>query len=108
MVFMSERRHYTKPYPEAFRRDAVALAELALAAREGDRSGGERYQVVVHVEAQALAGKAAGRCELAEGQPLAAETARRLSCDASLVEVAELDGRLALGRKRRTVSPPLR
>ncbi len=22
---MSERRHYTKPYPEAFRRDAVAL-----------------------------------------------------------------------------------
>jgi transposase len=25
MVFMSERRHYTKPYPEAFRRDAVAL-----------------------------------------------------------------------------------
>ena len=22
---MSERRHYTRPYPEAFRRDAVAL-----------------------------------------------------------------------------------
>jgi transposase len=25
MVFMSKRRQYTKPYPEAFRRDAVAL-----------------------------------------------------------------------------------
>jgi transposase len=25
MVFMSRRREYTKPYPEAFRRDAVAL-----------------------------------------------------------------------------------
>jgi transposase len=25
MVFMSKRREYTKPYPEAFRRDAVAL-----------------------------------------------------------------------------------
>jgi len=25
MVFMSERRQYTRPYPEAFRRDAVAL-----------------------------------------------------------------------------------
>ncbi len=25
MVFMSKRRVYTKPYPEAFRRDAVAL-----------------------------------------------------------------------------------
>jgi hypothetical protein len=87
----------------------VALAELALAGRTTDRSGADRYQVVVHVDAQALAGETGGRCELAEGQPLAAETARRLACDASLVEVAELDGRLlALGRKRRTVSPPLR
>jgi transposase len=27
MVFMSERRYYTTPYPEAFRRDAVALVD---------------------------------------------------------------------------------
>jgi transposase len=25
MVFMSKRREYTRPYPDAFRRDAVAL-----------------------------------------------------------------------------------
>jgi Domain of unknown function (DUF222)/HNH endonuclease len=87
----------------------AALGELALAGRDKDRSGGERYQVVVHVDAQTLAADDAGRCELAEGRPLAAETARRLACDASLVEVAAHDGRLlALGRKRRTVSPPLR
>jgi Domain of unknown function (DUF222)/HNH endonuclease len=86
----------------------VALAELALAHQEGDRSGGERYQVVVHVDAQTLAEDAGGRCELADGRPLAAETARRLSCDASLVELREQEGELlSLGRKRRTVSPPL-
>jgi hypothetical protein len=88
----------------------VALAELALARPDGDRSGGERYQVVVHVDAETLAADAEGRCELADGQPLAAETARRLACDASVVELREEeDGSvLSLGRKRRTVSPALR
>jgi hypothetical protein len=63
----------------------------------------------VHVDAQTLAADAEGRCELAEGRPLAAETARRLACDASLLEVAEHDGQLlSLGRKRRTVSPALK
>jgi hypothetical protein len=88
----------------------VALAELALARPDGDRSGGERYQVVVHVDAETLAADAEGRCELADGQRLAAETARRLACDASVVELREHeDGSvLSLGRKRRTVSPALR
>src|SRR5436305_10165884 len=27
MVFMSNRRRYTKPYPQAFRREAVALVQ---------------------------------------------------------------------------------
>jgi hypothetical protein len=81
-----------------------------LARPDGDRSGGERYQVVVHVDAETLAADAEGRCELADGQPLAAETARRLACDASVVELREEeDGSvLSLGRKRRTVSPALR
>ena len=87
----------------------AALADLALAAADGDRPAGERQQVVVHVDAATLAAGAAGRCELAEGVPLAVETARRLSCDGALVELHERDGvPLALGRKRRTVSPPLR
>jgi hypothetical protein len=86
----------------------VAMAELALASPDGDRTGGERYQVVVHVDARTLATDADGRCELEDGRPLAAETARRLSCDGSLVELRERDGvTLSLGRKRRTVSPPL-
>jgi hypothetical protein len=87
----------------------VAMADLALSRSDGDRMGGERYQVVVHVDAETLRSDAPGRCELAEGLPLAAETARRLACDGSLVELVEHEGQpLALGRKRRTVSPALR
>jgi uncharacterized protein DUF222/HNH endonuclease len=87
----------------------VAMADLALANRDGDRGGGERAQVVVHVDAQTLAADAAGRCELEEGVALAVETARRLACDGSIVELLELNGEvLSLGRKRRTVSPALR
>jgi hypothetical protein len=87
----------------------VAIADLALAKADSDRSGGERYQVVVHVDARTLQDDTDGRCELADGQPLAAETARRLACDASVIDVHEHDGELlSLGRKRRTVSPALR
>jgi hypothetical protein len=87
----------------------VAMADLALAKSDSERTSGERYQVVVHVDAQTLAHDADGRCELADGRPLAAETARRLSCDGSLVELLERNGApLALGRKRRTISPALR
>jgi hypothetical protein len=87
----------------------VAMADLALANADADRPGGERCQLVVHVDAATLAGEPDGRCELAEGVAVAAETARRLACDGSVVELLERDGEpLALGRKRRTVSPALR
>ena len=85
------------------------MADLALAGSDRDRTSGDRYQVVVHVDAQTLAQEADGRCELADGHALAVETARRLSCDGSLVELQERNGEpLALGRKRRTISPALR
>jgi hypothetical protein len=87
----------------------VAIADLALANAAAKRTSSERHQLVVHVDAQTLAADADGRCELSEGISLAAETARRLACDASVVELIERDGRpLALGRKRRSVSPALR
>jgi hypothetical protein len=87
----------------------VAVADLALANADGDRPGGERCQLVVHVDAGTLSGDGEGRCELAEGVAIAAETARRLACDGSVVELLERDGvPLALGRRRRTVSPGLR
>ncbi len=94
--------------PRVTNADALAaMAELALSSSAG--SGGERHQVVVHVDESALAGREAGGCELAEGPAIAPETARRLACDASLVELRERDGEpLSVGRKRRTVPPALR
>jgi hypothetical protein len=87
----------------------VAMADLALAGSGCDRTGGDRHPVVVHVDAAVLARRGDGRCELADGPRLAAETAQRLSCDASIVESHERDGDvLSLGRKRRTLSPALR
>jgi hypothetical protein len=50
-----------------------------------------------------------GRCELANGEPLAPETARRLACDAAVVPLLEQGGRaLSVGRKSRSVPPALR
>lgn len=94
----------------------VALAEAALARPPTGIPGGERYQVLVHVDAATLAtdepGARAcgpGECAIADGPGISPETARRLSCDASLVRVVERDGvPLSVGRRTRTIPPALR
>jgi hypothetical protein len=73
----------------------------------------ERYQVVVHVDSTVLAKGEGGeedRCQLEDGSPLAAETARRLACDSSLVRVLEdKQGQpLSVGRRTRAIPPRLR
>lgn len=86
----------------------AALADRALAQESGGRCGGERYQLVVHVDADALANDDGG-CELEEGPALAPESARRLACDASVIALTERGGRtLNVGRKRRTIPRALR
>src|SRR5918999_586283 len=83
-------------------------ADGALTSGQG-RSGGERYQVVVHVDADALARDGEGGCALADGPALAPETARRLACDASLVAISERQGKtVRVGRKTRAIPPALR
>lgn len=88
----------------------VSLAETGLATGGAERQGGERNQVVVHVDSAALADdEPGGPCEIENGPALAPETARRLACDASLVTMAERDGRpLSVGRKTRSIPPALR
>ena len=93
-------------------RDADALvlmADTLLAHGATARSGAERYQVVVHLDADTLSGHdAGGRCEI-DGEPLAAETGRRLACDASVVALVHRGGHpLAVGRRTRTIGPALR
>ena len=97
--------------PAEARADALlAIADAHLAGDRGARTGGDRYQVVVHVDAPALTGEGdARRCGLEDGTPLPAATARRLACDASVVQILERDGvPLRIGRKTRSIPPALR
>jgi hypothetical protein len=99
------------PTATARRADALRLiAEGHLAAVQQGNSGGDRTQIVVHVDAATLHHDEPGRCELEEGPAIAAETARRLACDASVVTIVENgDGEpLNVGRKTRTIPPALR
>jgi Domain of unknown function (DUF222)/HNH endonuclease len=93
------------------RADALGLvAERALAGMSTAERG-EPCQVVLHVDEAVLAGQQAegGRCHLEHGPALAAETARRLSCDAPTVTLIEDDNGqpLDVGRKTRRVSTAL-
>jgi hypothetical protein len=93
------------------RADALALvAESFLAHGAIEAAGAERHQIVVHVAAETLRHRAAGCCEFEHGPSMAAETARRLSCDASVVALIENEDSepLNVGRKTRTISAPLR
>jgi len=73
-------------------------------------SAAKRYQVVVHVTAETLAADGAGRCEFDNGQGLALDTVRRITCDGSLLRISEDDkgNPLDIGRKTCAVSPALR
>ncbi|MGI8462196.1 MAG: DUF222 domain-containing protein [Solirubrobacterales bacterium] len=83
----------------------VAMGESALCSPGAVRSGGERYQLVVHIEPSVLTGESAdGRCATDDGSRLAAETARRLACDAGIVPIVERGGRaLSVGRRTRSI-----
>ncbi len=92
--------------------DALALmAETALQHRLDPGSPGERYHVVVHVDAAALEDpNAPGQSVVEDGARVPAETSRRLACDASRVVMRhDPEGRVMdVGRRTRTVPPALR
>jgi hypothetical protein len=92
--------------------DALALvAETALQHGLDPGPGSERYQVVVHVDAAALADPAQpGQSALEDGVHVSAETSRRLACDATRVVMRHAgDGEvLDVGRRTRAIPPALR
>ena len=92
--------------------DALALlAEAALAHELDPGAPGERYQVVVHVDAAALAdAEQPGQSVLEDGARVPAETSQRLACDASRVVMRhDEDGRtVEVGARTRTIPPALR
>ena len=93
-------------------RQADALAEVADRAlgHGAARTGGDRVQVVLHVDAEVLADPAAdGRSALEAGPGVSAETSRRLACDCSVVELRHgAGGEPSAGRKSRVIPAPLR
>jgi hypothetical protein len=103
----------TSPERERFsarRADALALvAESFLAHGALEANGPDRHLIEVHVDLETLRDRVPGCCEIEHGPAIAAETARRFSCDAAVVHLYESDGEpLDVGRKTRTISAPLR
>ncbi len=105
--------------------DALALiAETALHHELDPGAPGERYQVVVHVDARVLADPDQAGQSILEGGvgvsaeplmwlpplPVDLETSRRLACDASRVVMRhDQDGRVVeVGARTRTIPPALR
>jgi 5-methylcytosine-specific restriction endonuclease McrA len=92
--------------------DGLALlAETALHHRLDPGAPGERYQVVVHVDAPVLADpEQPGQAVLEDGARVSAETSQRLACDASRVVMRhdETGRLLEVGARTRTISPALR
>jgi 5-methylcytosine-specific restriction endonuclease McrA len=92
--------------------DALALlAETALNRGLDPGAPGERFQVVVHVDAPVLADpEQPGESVLEDGARVSGETARRLACDASRVVMRhDEEGRVVeIGARTRTIPPALR
>ena len=94
------------------RADALGLlAESALAADLDRGSTGDRYQVIVHVETEALKENSdAGQAAMEDGVRVSAETSRRIACDAATVVMRhdQAGSVLDVGRKTRTIPPAIR
>jgi 5-methylcytosine-specific restriction endonuclease McrA len=91
--------------------DALTLlAETALHHGMDPGAPGERYQVVVHVDAPVLADADAPGQAVVEGTRVSAETSQRLACDASRVVMRhDANGRITeVGARTRTIPPALR
>ena len=100
------------PTMEQQQADALALvAEAALHHGINPGAPGERYQVVVHVDAAVLAdAEAEGQSALEGGARVPAGTSQRLACDASRVVMRhDAEGRIIeVGARTRTIPPALR
>ena len=93
------------------RADALAwMAERMFESGDAPALAPDRHEIVVHVEADVLADGRAGRCEIEHRTAIAAETARRLCCDAGIVPVVDgANGEpLSVGRRTRSIPPSVR
>jgi hypothetical protein len=94
------------PRPDAL----VRVAEAYLTHGDAAGTGGQRTQIVVHLDQDPLAPDGTLAATLDDGTRLSAEALRRLSCDATLIPMrtSSQGGPLDLGRRTRTITPSLR
>jgi hypothetical protein len=86
----------------------VALAESFLAGNPVTGTGGERFQVMVHLDQDVLGPDGSLAGTLDDGTRIPAETLRRVACDCGLVAVGSDGERLNIGRRARTIPPAIR
>jgi hypothetical protein len=100
------------PTMEQLQADALTLlAETALHKGIDPGAPGERYQVVVHVDAAVLAdAEQPGQSVLEGGARVPAGTSQRLACDATRVLMCQdAEGRvIEVGARTRTIPPAIR
>lgn len=87
----------------------VAICEEYLSRHEQvSRPGEDRQQLVLHVDADVVAGRKAAALE-GSGLLLHPDTARRLACDCQVLVLFERDGvTIGAGRRTRTISKRMR
>ncbi len=86
----------------------VKLAESFLAGNPVSGSGGERFQVMVHVDQDVLGADGDWAATLEDGTHVSAETFRRVACDCGLVAVGHDGEALNIGRRARSIPPAIR
>jgi hypothetical protein len=86
----------------------VALAESYLAGNVATGNGGERFQVMLHVDQDPLAPDGVLAGTLDDGTPVSAEALRRVACDCGLVAVRGDGEGLNIGHRSRSIPPAIR
>jgi hypothetical protein len=102
-----------EPSTTLAQREADALVRIAERSLSGEDSSrpGDRYQVIVHVDAEVLADPSQpGRAHIENGPGLSAGSLRRLTCDGNLITMLhDADGNvLNVGRKTRSIPTNIR
>ena len=95
-----------RPPIAARRADALAdIAETYMNNKESSGSTADRYQVIVHVNAEEGLD-----AHIEDGPDVSAVTSRRIACDSSIVTIKgdENGEPLSIGRRSRTIPPAMR
>ena len=98
-------------HPHRVGRGALAADALARLVTDPSHDAPPKVpELVLHVDVATLSDDVIHeRCDLEHGPSIPPETARRLSCDAAVVEMRECEGKvLDVGRRTRTVPPAMR